>query len=123
MTCPRREIECVSAWVAGADVHRIIRGMAEEDLVVLGEMMSGVIPCLLDFFMPDFLAEMGIDESSLTDVERTCLNEWMVGYDWANFMTALMEEDLGIMGEFLPGLISCAPEQFLKVMFEDTGLT
>ena len=116
------EIECVSAWVAGADVHRIIRGMAEEDLAVLGEMMSGVIPCLLDFFMPDFLAEMGIDESSLTDDERTCLNEWMVGYDWANFMTALMEEDLGIMGEFLPGLISCAPEPFLTLMFEDTGL-
>lgn len=116
------EIECVSAWVSGADVHRLIRGMAEEDPAVLGETMSGVIPCLLEFFMPEFLAEMGIDADSLTDDERTCLNEWMVGYDWANLMTAVMEDDLGIMGEFLPGLISCAPEQFLVVMFEDTGL-
>ncbi len=117
-----REIACVRAWVAGADVHRLIRGLAEEDPAVLGEAMSGVIPCLLDFFMPDFLAEMGIDEGSLTDDERTCLNEWMGGYDWANFMTALMEEDLGIMGEFLPGLTSCAPGPFLALAFEDTVL-
>ncbi len=116
------EIECVSAWVAGADVHRIIRGTAEEDLAVMGEMLSGVVPCLLDFFMPEFLAEMGIDADALTDDERTCLNEWMVGYDWSNFMTGLMEEDLGMMGEFLPGLISCAPEPFLTLMVEDTGL-
>ena len=104
-----REIQCVSAWVAGADVHRIIRGTAEEDLTVMGEMLSGVVPCLLEFFMPEFLAEMGIDADTLTDDERTCLNEWMVEYDWSNLMTGLLEEDLGVMGQFLPGLIGCAP--------------
>ncbi len=114
-----QEIQCVSAWVSGADVHRLIRGMAEDDLTVVGEAMSGVIPCLLDFFMPDFLAEMGIDADTLTDDERTCLNEWMAGYDWSNLMTALTEDDLGIMGEFLPGLIDCAPGSFLTLFFED----
>ncbi len=117
-----QEIQCVSQWVEGADVHRVIRGMADDDLTVLGEMMSGVLPCLVEFFMPEFLAEIGIDAAALTDDERTCLNEWMVGYDWSNIMTAMMEEDLGIMGEFFPGLIGCAPGPFLSLMFEDTGL-
>lgn len=116
------EIECVSAWVAGADVHRVIRGMAEDDLTVLGELMSGVIPCLAGAFLPDFLAEMGIDPDSLTEDELACLNQWMVGYDWSNIMTAMMEEDLGIIGEFFPGLMSCAPEPFLALMFEDFGI-
>ena len=118
----QQEIECVSQWVASADAHRLIRGMAEEDPAVLGETLSGVMPCMLDFFMPDLLAEMGIDAAALTDDERTCLNEWMVGYDWSNIMTAIAEEDLGIMGEFLPGLIGCAPEPFLALFFEDTDL-
>ncbi len=117
-----QEIQCVSQWVARADVHWVIRGMADDDLTVLGEMMSGVLPCLVEFFMPEFLAEIGIDAAALTDDERTCLNEWMVGYDWSNIMTAMMEEDLGIMGEFFPGLIGCAPGPFLSLMFEDTGL-
>ena len=117
-----QEIDCVSEWVEDADVHRVIRGMADDDLTVLGEMMSGIIPCLAEFFMPEFLSEIGIDAAALTDDERTCLNEWMVGYDWSNFMTAMMEEDLGIMGEFFPGLIGCAPGPFLSLMFEDTGL-
>ncbi len=117
-----QEIQCVSAWVAGADVHWIIRGTAEEDLTVMGEMLSGVVPCLLDFFMPEFLAEVGIDADTLTDDELTCLNEWMVGYDWSNLITGLLEDDLGVMGEFLPGLISCAPGPFLALMFEDFGI-
>ena len=117
-----RDIQCVSAWVAGADVHRVIRGMSEDDLAVLGEVMSGVIPCLADFFMPDLLAGMDIDADALTDDERTCLNEWMVGHDWSNFMTAVMEEDLGIIGEFMPGLIRCAPGSFLALFLEDFGV-
>ena len=117
-----QEIQCVSQWVEGADVHRLIRGMADDDLTVLREMMSGVLPCLMESFLPDLLVEMGIDADTLTDDERTCLNEWMVGYDWSNIMTAMMEEDLGIIGEFLPGLIGCAPGPFLSLMFEDTGL-
>ena len=117
-----RDIQCVSAWVAGADVHRVIRGMSEDDLAVLGEVMSGVIPCLADFFMPDLLAGMGIDADALTDDEGTCLNEWMVGHDWSNFMTAVMEEDLGIIGEFIPGLIRCAPGSFLALFLEDLGV-
>ena len=117
-----QEIQCLSEWVEDADVHRLIRGAADDDLTVLGEAMSGVIPCLADALMPEFLAEMGIDPDSLTEDELTCLNEWMVGYDWSNFMTAMMEEDLGILGEFFPGLIGCAPGPFLSSMFEDTGL-
>ena len=117
-----QEITCVSEWVAGTDVHRVIRGMADDDLTVLGELMSGVIPCLADAFLPDLLAEMGIDPDSLTDDELTCLNQWMVEYDWSNIITAMMEDDLGIMGEFLPGLISCAPEPFLALIFEDFGV-
>ena len=117
-----QEIECVSAWVAGADVHRLIRGMAEEDLAVWGEALSGVIPCLADAFLPDFLTEMGIDPDTLTDDERTCLTQWMAESDWSNLMTAMMEEDLGIIGEFFPGLMSCAPEPFLALMFEDFGI-
>ena len=116
------EIECVSAWVAGADVHRLIRGMAEEDLAVWGEALSGVIPCLADAFLPNFLAEMGIDPDTLTDDERTCLTQWMAESDWSNLMTAMMEDDLGIIGEFFPGLMSCAPEPFLALMFEDFGI-
>ena len=114
-----QEIECVSAWVAGADVHRLIRSMAEDDLTVSGEVLSGVIPCLADVFLPDFLGEMGIDPDSLTEDELTCLNQWMVGYDWSNIMTAAFEGDLGIMGEFFPGLIGCAPGPFLELFFED----
>ena len=117
-----QEIECVSAWVAGADVHRLIRGMAEEDLAVWGEALSGVIPCLAGAFLPDFLTEMGIDPDTLTDDERTCLTQWMAESDWSNLMTAMMEEDLGIIGEFFPGLMSCAPEPFLALMFEDFGI-
>ena len=117
-----QEVECVSAWVAGSDVHRLIRGMAEDDLAVWGEALSGVIPCLAGAFLPDFLVEMGIDPDSLTEDELTCLNQWMAGYDWSNIMTAMMEDDLGIMGEFFPGLMSCAPEPFLALMFEDFGI-
>lgn len=117
-----QEIACVSEWVAGADLHRIIRGMAEDDQVFFGELLSGVLPCLADFFMSEFLSGMGIDPGSLTDDELICLNEWAVGYDWSNVMTAMVEEDLGIKGELFLGLISCAPEPFLALFFEDTGL-
>ena len=113
-----REIQCVSEWVADADVHRLIRGMANDDLTV----MSGVIPCMVDFFMPEFLAGRGIDADALTDEERTCLNDWMVGYDWSNFITVVTENSLVLMGGFLPGLIGCAPGPFLASMFEDTEL-
>ena len=114
-----QEIQCLSEWVEDADVHRLIRGAADDDLTVFGEMLSGVIPCLADFFMSEFLTGMGIDPGAMTDDEITCLNEWAAGYDWSNVMTAMVEEDLGILGELFPGLIGCAPGPFLALFFED----
>ena len=116
------QIACVSEWVAGSDVPRIVRGMAGEDLAVIGEMLSAIIPCMPEIFLSEFLPDMGIDPDTLTDVERDCLLGWMVDNDWSNLVTAMLGGEFGVIGEFWSGLVDCVPGPVLAYFFDDFGV-
>ena len=117
-----REIQCVSEWVAGADVHRLITGTVAGDEAILAELASVAEACLPDLFLVNILTGLGVNPDSLTEGERDCLRDWYVGFDWSGFLTATSQEDLSATFEVFPGLIGCAPSISLTLLFPDLGL-
>ena len=117
-----REIQCVSEWVSGADVHRLITGTVAGDEAILAELASVAEACFPDLFLVNILTGLGVNPDSLTEGERDCLRDWYVGFDWSGFLTATSQEDLSATFEVFPGLIGCAPSISLTLLFPDLGL-
>ena len=117
-----REIQCVSEWVSGADVHRLITGSVAGDEAILAELASEAAACLSYFFPVALLEGLGVNPDSLTEGQRDCLRVWYVGFDWSGFLTATSQEDRSTMFEVFPGLIGCAPSLSLTLFFPGLGL-
>ena len=111
---------CLNEWVAGIDVVATMVALSADDAEAAGEVTTAFMRCNPDLFISLMLEETGMTLDDLSDEEATCLREWASSTDWATLLTG---DDPSLLGDFVPDLITCAPDMFISTMLEDTGMT
>ena len=66
-------------------------------------------------------SDEGLDVD-LTEVEMSCLGEWVAGFDVAAAVGAFADEYSVMAGELASGMLSCLPGLFLAVMLDEMGV-
>ena len=113
--------DCLRESVAGMDVIAIVKatsGVGEE--TGLGGLYELMATCLPEFFLNNFLAEMGVRWEDLQGEEAACLRESFSELDWdAVFADAAGPDAMfaGMVGAFIE-LFRCSPTMFLSMAFE-----
>ena len=113
---------CLDEWVAGIDVVATMVALSADDAEAAGEVTTAFMSCNPDLFISLMLEETGMNLENLSEEEATCLREWAAGTDWATLL-ASSTDDPSFLGDFVPDLITCAPDLFVASMLEGTGLT
>ena len=113
---------CLDKWVAGIDVVATMLALSADDAEATGVVTTAFMRCNPDLFTSLMLEETGMTLDDLSEEEATCLRDWAAGIDWTTIATG-PTDDPSLLADFVPDLITCAPDLFISSMLEDTGLT
>ena len=111
------QVACVSEWVAGIHVPRMVRGITEESPAIFEELIGGFATCMAEIFLPAFLPE-AIDVDALTDDEIDCLVGWVGDIGWPDLMTSILANEAHPL---IQGMGECSPELVLAHLMEEWG--
>ena len=106
------ETSCLGDWAAEADWRLLMSAYESDDAAALGDFMPGLMRCLPLLFVSAMAAESGKALEDFSEEEIFCLQDWSAEADWSAFWVAFSAADPELLGEFLPGLLSCVPELF-----------
>ena len=72
------ERACLRDWLLGIDATALAESAFGDDPAGFA---AGMVGCAPDVFFVALLTEAGLDPDRLSDEQRTCLQEWMIGND------------------------------------------
>ena len=114
------ERTCLRALVAGSDVVEVAAASADDAASV--DFSAGMLDCLSDVMLRYLIEGSGVAYDDLSEEERSCLRELLIGDDGSGFLTAEASDDPAAFGALLEGLFSCIPDAALRAVLEDSGV-
>ena len=97
---------CMRAWVAGLDWRAMLA--EEADPEGYGRVLAGLVRCVPGPFVASLLRDAGLAPGTLSEGARSCLREWLLGFDWeAVFAGDATDDD---SEPFEMALSRCAPD-------------
>ncbi|MXY78923.1 MAG: hypothetical protein F4Y94_04355 [Chloroflexi bacterium] len=105
------ERSCLRAVVADLDVADLIAATsaAPEDVAASAAFVQGMIACLPDVMLRGMLEGSGMSYDDLSEEERDCLRELLIGPDWGALLSGEPPEDPEAFGALLEDLFNCVP--------------
>ena len=99
------EMSCLREWVAGVDRALLGAVVAGDEAAVAGFEL-GLVACVPDVFLGEVFGEVG----ELSEVELSCVRQWVAGVDRA-LLGAVVAGDEVAVAEFELGLAGCVGDQ------------
>lgn len=109
---------CLREWIVEFDWSGFLAGADDEDPVVVGELMQGLVQCIPRLFVSLMFEESGVSLDELNEEEESCLQEWAAEADWSGFWAAYAAGDLSGVEALAGGLVLCVPDLFQSLADE-----
>ncbi len=114
---------CLRDWAIGLDDDDVTVMLTQDDNAIAAAHSLGVIACVPDLIVELVTTGMGINASDLSDDERECLREWVIGLDEDDMTVIFTQEDDASAAAHSLGVIACVPDFIVEGMAVGMGVT